>query len=85
MVDFEIKMEGGINHRQSGAKSELGVASDHLVLYYDPDNMEKSKETIERGVRLHQYFKELKSGFIPKRPLTGDDPLETTAPKGGAK
>jgi hypothetical protein len=83
MVDIEVG--GSVNHRQTGAKSELGVGADHLVIYYDPDDMEKAMRTIERTTRLHQYAKELKAGLIPKRIRDGDPSLETEAPpRGGA-
>jgi hypothetical protein len=80
MVDLQIDVGGGVNHRQTGAKTELGVASDHLVLYYDPDNLLVARDTIERGVRLHNYAKQLKSGMIPKRGSDTDDPLATAFP-----
>ena len=85
MVDLSIDVGGGVNHRQTGAKSELGTASDHLVIYYDPDDMERAKTSIIRATRLHQFAKELKAGLIPKRVDMGDPSLETDAPpKGGA-
>lgn len=82
MVDIDVG--GSVNHVQKGMKIELGVASDHLVIYADPDNLLPSRDTIERAVRLHQYAKELKSGMVPKRGQDADDPLATQLP-GSAK
>jgi hypothetical protein len=84
MVEIEIDVGGSVAHRQMGAKTELGVASDHLVIYYDPDSLEKARQTIDNATRLHQYAKELKGGYIPKRGVDVMDPLATQLP-GSAK
>ena len=78
MVDVGFEVSGSVNHRQSGAKSTLGVASDQVVVYYDPDDMEGAQIIIERTMRLHQYAKEIKSGLIPARQRVGDPNLDTT-------
>lgn len=81
MVDVSFDVGGSVNHRQSGGKIELGVASDHIVIYIvDPDDFEGSKGTIERMVKYHQYAKELKAGFVPARKVPGED-LSVTAPE----
>jgi len=84
MVDVGIDVGGSVNHKQSGAKSTLGVASDNVVVYYDPDDMDKAMHTIERTMRLHQYAKEIKSGYIPARQREGDPDLDTAPPNKAA-
>lgn len=83
MVDVEIEVGGSVNHKQSGAKSTIGVASDQLVLYYDPDDLLRARDTIDRGVRLHNYMKQLKAGMVAKRGTDTDDPLATVFPGSG--
>lgn len=85
MVDIAFDVGGSVNHRQSGVKTELGTASDHIVVYFDPDDMEKAKTTIERAMRLHQYAKELKAGLIPLRKNPNDPELTTAVPGREAK
>ncbi len=63
MVDIEVG--GMVSHEQKGAKTEIGVASDHLVVYYDPNNVDAALETIDRAVQLHQFAKERKTGQLP--------------------
>jgi hypothetical protein len=84
MVDVGIDVGGSVNHRQSGAKSTIGVASDQVVVYYDPEDMEGAKIIIERTIRLHQYAKEIKSGLIPARQRAGDPDLDTMPPNKAA-
>lgn len=78
MVDIDVG--GTVNHVQKGMKIELGVASDHLVIYADPNDLLESRDTIERATRLHQYAKELKSGMVPRRGQDVEDPLATQLP-----
>jgi hypothetical protein len=80
MVDVAFDVGGSVNHRQSGAKSTIGVASDQVVVYYDPDDMEGAQIIIERTMRLHQYAKEIKSGLIPARQRVSDPNLDTVHP-----
>jgi len=81
MVDVDIDVGGGVVHKQVGAKTELGTASDHVVIYYDPDDMERAKFIIERTLRLHQYAKEIKAGLIPARQHPGEPALDTVPNK----
>jgi len=84
MVEVEIDVGGFVSHKQTGAKSTIGVASDQIVLYYDPDKLLDARDTIERGIRLHQFAKELKSGMIRRTGVDETDPLATVFP-GSAK
>lgn len=68
MIDVEIDVGGSVHHKQVGMKIELGVASDHLVIYCDPNDWERSVATIDRSVRLHTYAKQLKAGMLPPKP-----------------
>jgi len=77
---MEIEVGGNVNHLQTGAKIELGTASDHVVIYIDPNRPEEAKLTIERTLRFHQYAKEIKSGLIPAKVHPGDPELKTEVP-----
>jgi hypothetical protein len=63
---------GNVFHTTKGTKSELGTASDHLVIYYNTDDVESAKETIVRSVRLHQMAKDMKAGLIPIPPMRSE-------------
>jgi len=84
MDAFEIDISGSVNHRQTGAKSTIGVASDQIVVYYNPDELLVARDTIERATRLHQFAKELKSGMVRNRGVEAENPLATIFP-GSAK
>jgi len=60
---------GNVFHTTKGTKSELGTASDHLVIYYDTADIESAKETIVRSVRLHMMAKDMKAGILPIPPM----------------
>ncbi len=79
MDSFELDVGGGVTHKQSGAKSVVGVASDQSTVYYDPLKLDEARQIIENQVRLHNFHKELKSGMIPAR-VFQDDPLKTASP-----
>ena len=69
MVDIEVG--GSVRHEQKGAKTELGTSADHLVIYYDADQFDRSTVTIRKAIVLHDYAKKLKAGLIvdtPKAP-----------------
>jgi len=65
MTDVGLLVGGNVFHTTKGTKSELGTASDHLVIYYNTDDMEQATETIVRSIRLHQMAKDMKNGLIP--------------------
>jgi hypothetical protein len=78
MVDIDVG--GEVQHKQTGAKSTIGVASDQLVLYYDPDKFLEARDYIDRAVKLHEYHKKLKAGMIPDRGAEVNDPLAVKRP-----
>lgn len=65
MTDVGLLVGGNVFHTTKGTKSELGTASDHIVIYYDTADMDSAMETIVRSLRLHQMAKDMKSGVIP--------------------
>jgi G:T/U-mismatch repair DNA glycosylase len=65
MTEATLLVGGNVFHTTKGAKSELGTASDHLVIYYDPNDFDAARETIKRSVRLHNFAKECKAGTLP--------------------
>jgi hypothetical protein len=65
MTDVGLLVGGNVFHTTKGTKSELGTASDHLVIYYDSNDFDAAKETIKRSIRLHNFAKECKSGMLP--------------------
>ena len=69
MTDVGLLVGGNVFHTTKGTKSELGTASDHLVIYYDTADIEAAKETIVRSVRLHQMAKDMKAGLLPIPPM----------------
>lgn len=75
-IVVDIEVGGSVSHEQRGAKVELGVASDHLVVYFDPNNPDAALDTIDRAVQLHQFAKQRKSGELPPRKV-----LSYSAPK----
>jgi len=69
MTDVGLLVGGNVFHTTKGTKSELGTASDHLVIYYDTADIEQAKETIVRSVRLHSMAKDMKAGILPIPPM----------------
>ena len=69
MTDVGLLVVGNVFHTTKGTKSELGTASDHLVIYYDTADIESAKETIVRSVRLHMMAKDMKAGILPIPPM----------------
>jgi hypothetical protein len=69
MSDVGLLVGGNVFHTTKGTKSELGTASDHLVIYYDTADIEQAKETIVRSIRLHMMAKDMKAGILPIPPM----------------
>jgi hypothetical protein len=65
---MDIDVGGTVYSVQKGGKIELGVASDHMTVYVDPDDWEGSVRRIDRQVRLHNYAKAMKLGILPAKP-----------------
>lgn len=63
MVDIEVG--GEVTHEQKGAKSTIGVASDQVVIYYDPTKPDEAMKVIDTTIQLHQFAKERKAGQLP--------------------
>jgi hypothetical protein len=72
-MDLEV---GGTTYQvQKGGKIELGVASDHLVIYTDPDDFQGSVKRIANQVRLHNFAKAMKAGLQPDMPVAEGEEL----------